>query len=98
MQTSAHSGNVEALAQQVDADQHVERAEAQVADDLDALQGLDVGVDVAHADAGLVQVFGQILGHALGQRGDQHALALGRRVLALGDHVVDLALGRADDG
>jgi hypothetical protein len=31
-------GNVEALAQQVDADQHVERAEAQVADDLDALE------------------------------------------------------------
>ena len=32
-----HLGNVEALAQQVDADQHVELAEAQVADDLDAL-------------------------------------------------------------
>jgi hypothetical protein len=32
--TSAHLGHVEALAQQVDADQHVELAEAQVADDL----------------------------------------------------------------
>ena len=30
--------NVEALAQQVDADQHVEGAEPEIADDLDALQ------------------------------------------------------------
>ena len=69
-------GDVEALAQQVDADQHVERAEPQVADDLDAFQGLDVGMDVAHADAALVQVLGQVLGHALGQGRDQHALTL----------------------
>ena len=46
-----HLGNVEALAQQVDADQHVELAEAQVADDLDALDRVDVGVQVAHLDA-----------------------------------------------
>ena len=72
-------GNVEALAQQVDADQHVEGAEAQVADDLDALQRVDVGMHVAHADALLVQVFGQVLGHALGQHGDQRAVALLRR-------------------
>ena len=48
--TSDDLGHVEPLAQQVDADQHVELAEAQVADDLDALDGLDVGVQVAHAD------------------------------------------------
>jgi hypothetical protein len=69
-------GNVEPLAQQVDADQHVEGAQAQVAQDLDALQRVDVGVHVAHADALFVQVFGQVLGHALGQRGDQRAVAL----------------------
>ena len=34
-------GNVEAFAQQVDADQRVERAEAKVPDDLDALDGVD---------------------------------------------------------
>ena len=68
-------GNVEALAQEVDADQHVEGAEAQVADDLDALQRLDVGVHVAHAHAVLVQIFGEVLGHALGQRRDQRAVA-----------------------
>ena len=35
-------GDVEAFAQQVDADQHVEHAQAQVAQDLDALDGVDV--------------------------------------------------------
>ena len=57
-------GDVEALAQQVDADQHVEGAEAQVADDLDALERVDVGVHVADAHALLVHVFGEVLGHA----------------------------------
>ena len=61
-------GDVEALAQQVDADQHVEGAEPQVADDLDALQRVDVGVHVADPHALLVHVLGQVLGHALGQR------------------------------
>ena len=44
-----HLGHVEAFAQQVDADQHVELAEAQVADDLHALDRVDVRVQVAHA-------------------------------------------------
>ena len=74
-----HLGHVQPLAQQVDADQHIERAEAQVADDLDALDRLDVGVQIAHAHAVLVQILGQILGHALGQRRDQHALSELRR-------------------
>src|SRR3546814_8402465 len=52
--------DVQALAQQVDADQHFEHAETQVADDLDALQGVDVRVDIAHLEARLVQVFGEV--------------------------------------
>ena len=88
-------GDVEALAQEVDADQHVEGAQPQVADDLDALQRVDVGMQVAAADAGLVHVLDEVLGHALGQHRDQHALALLRAVLALGDQVVDLLLDRA---
>jgi hypothetical protein len=44
-------GHVQSFAQQVDADQHVELAQAQVADDLDALDRLDVRVQVAHAHA-----------------------------------------------
>src|SRR5260370_5432042 len=90
-------GDVEALAQQVDADQHVERAQPEVADDFDAFQRVDVGMQVAAADAGFVHVFHQVLGHALGQHRHQHALALLGAVAALGDQVVDLLLDRADD-
>ena len=90
-------GNVEALAQQVDADQHVEGAEAQVADDLDALDRVDVGMHVAHAHAVLVQIFGQVLGHALGQHGDERAVAFAALTSRdLAEQVVDLAARRAD--
>ena len=44
-----HFGQVEPFAQQVDADEHVELAAAQVAQNLDALERLDVGVQVADA-------------------------------------------------
>ena len=36
---------------------------------------LDFGVQVMHFDADFLQVVGQVLGHALGQRRHQHALA-----------------------
>src|SRR5206468_4327198 len=49
---------VESLAQQVDPDQHVELAEAQIPDDLGALDGLDVGVEVAHPHVVLTEVVG----------------------------------------
>ena len=62
----------------------------QIAEDLDALQGVDVGVQVADADAELGVVLGQILGHALGEGGDEDALA-GRALADLVEQVVDLA-------
>ena len=46
-----HLGDVEAFLQEVDADEDVELAEAEVAHDLDALEGVDVRVQVLHADA-----------------------------------------------
>ena len=88
--------DVEALAQEVDADQRVEGAEAQVADDLDALERVDVGVHVAHPHAVLVEILGEILRHALGQHGDQRAVALGGDLLDLAQQVVDLGAGGAD--
>ena len=56
----------------------------------DALHRLHVRVQVTHLHAVLVQVLGEILGHALGQRGDQHALVLLGAQLDLGEHVVHL--------
>ena len=46
-----HLGQVEALPQQVDADEHVEVAEAQPAEDLDPLERVDLAVQVAHPHA-----------------------------------------------
>ena len=43
----------------------------------------------------LEQVVGEVLGHLLGERGDQHAVALVDAAVDLVDEVVDLALGRA---
>ena len=71
-----HLGQVETLAEEVDADEHVELAEPQPAEDLDALDGVDVGVQVPHPQTLLEQVVGEVLGHLLGQRGDEHAVAL----------------------
>ncbi len=89
-------GEVEPLAQQVDPDQDVELAEAQVAKDLYPLEGVDVGVQVAHADPELEQVVGQVLRHLLRERRDQHPLASLGPQADLGEEVVDLATGRAD--
>ena len=73
-------GQVESFAEQIDPDQAVELAEAQVADQGHALQRVDVRVQVAHAQAVLLVVLGEVLGHALGQRGDEDPLvALGPR-------------------
>jgi hypothetical protein len=77
MQHQRHLRQVQTLTQQVDADQDIEHALAQVAQDLGALHGVDVRVQVAHADAALGVKLGQLLGHALGQGGDQDSIALG---------------------
>ena len=92
-----HLGQVEPLPQQVDADEDVELAEPQGAQDLDALDGVDVAVQVAHPQPLLEQVVGQVLGHLLGERGDEHAVALDDALVDLLDQVVDLALGGLDD-
>ena len=59
-------------------DHHVVDAQPQVAQDLDPLERVDLGVQVLDLDAHLAQVVGQVLGHALGQRRHQRPLAARR--------------------
>ena len=84
-------------------------AQPQVANDLDSLQGVHLGVQVADPDPVLEQVRGQVLGHLLGQGGDQNPLLHLGPALDLVHQVVDLVArlahldlgvddpGRADD-
>jgi hypothetical protein len=53
-------------------------------------------VQVPHPDPVLQQVVGEILGHLLGERGDQYPLVLLGPQPDLVDEVVDLALRRPD--
>jgi hypothetical protein len=50
-------------------------------------------VQVPDPDAHLQQVVGEVLGHLLGQRGDQHPLVALGAGPDLADQVVDLTLG-----
>src|SRR5438105_3861414 len=86
---------VEALAEQVDADEHVVLPQTQLADDLDPLQRVDLGVEVARLHARLEQVVGQVLGHLLRQRRDEHPLAGLLAPADLVQQVVDLVPRRA---
>ena len=65
-----HLWYVNSFAQQVDSHQYVEGPQTQVSQDLYPLHRVNIAVKVAHLDTVFRQVVGELLGHALGQRGD----------------------------
>ena len=86
-------GHVQALAQQVNAHQHIEMPQAQIADNLHALDRIDVGVQIAHAHVVLGQILGEVLRHALGQGGHQHALPGLHGAADFAQQIIDLGAG-----
>ena len=74
-----------------------ELAQPQVSEDLDALDGVDLRMQVAHPQPLFEQVVGEVLGHALRERGDQHPVALVDALARLLHQIVDLPLGRLHD-
>ena len=58
--------------------------------------GVDLGVEVARLDPRLEQVVGQVLGHLLRQRRDEHALPDLLPTPDLTEQVVDLVLRRPE--
>src|SRR5207302_2660873 len=72
----------------------VELTTAQVAKNADALERLDFRMQVAAFHAHLAEILGEVLGHAFGERGDEHALALLGADVNLLEQIVHLALYR----
>ena len=92
----AHLRNIQSLTQQVNSHQHIEFAQAQIANDLHTLHGIHIMVHIPHLDGESLQILGKVLGHGLGEGSHQHPLTpLGAQV-DLGHQVVHLVLGRLD--
>src|SRR5690606_3849792 len=87
-----HFWQVDPFTQQVDANHNIVHAQPQIAQDLNPLDGVNLGVQVMDFDAHFEQVIGQVLGHALGQRGDERALADLDATGDLAEQVINLAL------
>ena len=90
-----YRGDVQAFAQEVDADEHVEEAVLEIFDNLHTLGRVYVGMDVAAADAVAGEVAVQFFGHALGEGGHQHALVHLGPLADFFHEVVYLVLGGA---
>ena len=65
---------IQTLAQQVDANNNINCADAQVLDDLHALKGIHLVVHILDLDALFGKVVGQVFGHFLSQGGHKNAL------------------------
>jgi hypothetical protein len=78
-------------AEEVDADEDVEVAFAEGAQDFDTLDGVNLAVEVADVDADVAEVIGELLGGALGQRGDEDAFLPLDALAGFFDEVVNLA-------
>ena len=68
-------GNIQPLPQQIDAYQHVTFPHTQGADNCNAFQGVDIGMEIACGHSHVAEILRKFLGHAFGQRGDQHPLS-----------------------
>ena len=87
---------IQPFAQQIDADEHVEFALAQRAQNFDALNGVNFAVEILDVDADAAQVIGQFLGGALGERRHEYALLRVGAFAAFLDEIVNLALERLE--
>ena len=90
-----HLRQVQALPQQVHPHQHVVGAITEVLDDLDPLDRVNFRVQIAHPHTVFGQVIGEVLGHPLGQGGDQHPLLLLGPHADLTQQIIHLAIGGA---
>lgn len=82
-------------AEEVDPHEHVDFPEAKRADDLVALERVGLVVHVLDVDARLLEILGEVLGHALGERRHERSLVALNALVNSGHQVVDLAAAAA---
>src|SRR5690606_37835531 len=73
--------------------EYLERSEPHVANNFDPLDGFDIRMQVAHLDAVLTEIFGEIFRHALGESGNEYTLADGDPFANFRQQVVHLRAG-----
>src|SRR5271155_5453637 len=88
-----HLGQIETFAQQIDPYDDVHRPQAQLPQDLDAGDRVDVRVQVLHANARISQIVGQVLCHLLGQCRYEYPATSLDGLVDPRHQVVDLTLG-----
>ena len=87
---------IESLAQKIDSHEHIELAFAQRAQNLYALNRINVAVEILHAHADVAQVICEFLSRALGERGDQHALLEIAALSGFLHQIINLTFERLD--
>ena len=83
-------GDVQTFAEQVDADENVEFAQPQFADDLGSLDGVDIRVEIPRLYAFCRKILGQFLGEFLRERSYEGAVSAFDCLLNLFDEVLRL--------
>ena len=86
---------VETLSQQIDSDKDIKFAESKIAQYLDALNGVNIGVQISHFQPLLDEILAQIFRHFLGERSNQDSVTYRDLLVDHGDDVIDLTLGWA---
>src|SRR5262249_31665804 len=89
-------GKVEAFAKQVDADENIKFAAAQIAKNLDAIERFNFRVQIAAANADFREIFAEIFSHAFGERSHENAFVFLRADANFFKQVVDLSFNGAD--
>ena len=88
--------DIQPFPQQVDANQNIKDALAQIANNANTLNGVDIGMQVAAADTDFIEITSQILCHTFGQRSDQDPALCCNHQTKLMEQIIHLADGRPD--
>ena len=86
--------HIQSLSEQIDANEYIEFPRAQIMNDFRAFDGRDIRVEVAHLDADLFQIVGEVFRHAFRECCHEYALLPLDAFFDFPEEVVNLSLER----